>query len=249
MAAATTTNGIEPPPKFLPAAGPPPIPLNEWQPLFKTYYDAIDFDDFANKKQKAILLNCLSTESQKRFSTLPDATYPQGATEYMKALLKLEKQYKPVKNKRAERYLFRKRAQLQGKSISEYVAVLRDLATTCDFGDFLEDALCDQLIEKLHNLKIRKRLLAEEKLDLTKAVKTAVRLESVIKDAKSMRESMSANGTEHGSVNAVKKKIRSRTTKSLQVIMRKVHPMKKYKTHVTDVVHRNTRRISKVVLH
>ena len=41
---------------------------------------------------------------------------------------------------------------------------------------------------------------------MTKAVKTAVRLENVIKDAKSMRESMSANGTEHGSVNAVKKK-------------------------------------------
>ena len=102
--------------------------------------------------------------------------------------------------------VLRKRAQLQGESISEYVAALRDLATTCNFGNFLDDALCDQLIEKLHNSKIRERLLAEEKLDLTKAVKTAVRLESVIKDVKSMRESMSANGTQHSSVNAVKKK-------------------------------------------
>ena len=206
MAAAATTNGIEHPPKFLPGAGPPPIPWNEWRPLFETYCDAIDFDDFADKKQKAILLNCFGTEGHKRFSKLPDATYPQGATEYTKALLKLEKEYKPVKNKRAERYVLRKRAQLQGESISEYVAALRDLATTCDFSDFLDDALCDQLIEKLHNSKIRERLLAEEKLDLTKAVKTAVRLESAIKDAKSMRESMSANGTEQGSVNAVKKK-------------------------------------------
>ena len=174
--------------------------------MFETYCDAIDFDDFADKKQKAILLNCLGTEGQKRFSKLPDATYPQGATEYMKALLKLEKEYKPVKNKRAKHYVFRKRAQLQGKSISEYVAALRDLATMCDFGDFLDDVLCDQLIKKLHNSKIRERPLAEEKFDLTKAVKTAVRLESEIKDTKSMRESMSANDTEHGSVNAVKKK-------------------------------------------
>ena len=188
MAAAATTKGIEPPPKFLPAAHPPPIPWNEWRPLLETYCDAIDFDDFADKKQKAILLNCLGTEGQKRFSKLLDATYPQGATEYTKALLKLEKEYKPVKNKRAERYVFRKRAQLQGESILEYIAALRDLATTCDFGDFLEDVLCDQLIEKLHNSKIRERLLSEEKLDL----KTAVRFESVIKDAKSMRESMSA---------------------------------------------------------
>ena len=57
-------------------------------------------------------LNCLGTEGQKRFSKLPDATYPQGATEYMKAVLKLEKEYKPVKNKRGKCYVFRKRAQL-----------------------------------------------------------------------------------------------------------------------------------------
>ena len=150
MAAAATTNGIEPPPKFLPAAGPPSIPWNEWRPLFETYCDAIDFDDFADKKHKAILLNRLGIEGQKRFSKLPYATYLQGATEYTKALLKLEKEYKPVKDKQAERYVFRKRAQLQGESISEYIAALRDLATTCDFCDFLDDALCDQLIEKLH---------------------------------------------------------------------------------------------------
>ena len=41
---------------------------------------------------------------------------------------------------------------------------------------------------------------------MTRAVKTTLSLESAIKDVKSMRESMSANGTEHDSVNAVKKK-------------------------------------------
>ena len=54
---AATTNGLVPPPKFLPAVGPPLIPWNEWRPLFETYCDARDFDDFADKKQKAILLN------------------------------------------------------------------------------------------------------------------------------------------------------------------------------------------------
>ena len=81
------------------------------------------------------------------------------------------------------------------------------------------------------------RLHAEEKLDLTKTISTAVRLESAIKDAKSMCESMSANGTEHGSVNAVKKKDSKPITKSLQAIIQKVHLMLMYKKHVTDVVH------------
>ena len=66
-------------------------------------------------RNKKLSYLTVSTEGQKRFSKLPDATYLQGATEYTKALLKLEKEYKSVKNKRAERYVFRKRAQLQAK--------------------------------------------------------------------------------------------------------------------------------------
>ena len=41
---------------------------------------------------------------------------------------------------------------------------------------FLDDVLYNRSIEKLHNTKIRERFLAEEKLDLTKAISTAVRL-------------------------------------------------------------------------
>ena len=41
--------------------------------MFETYCDAIDFDDFAGKKQKAILL-FLGTKGQKRVFGLPDAT-------------------------------------------------------------------------------------------------------------------------------------------------------------------------------
>ena len=222
MAAAARTNGIVPPPKFLPAAGLPQILWNEWRQLFETYCDAIDFNDFADKKQKAILLNCLGTEGQKQFF--------QIARCYISARC-----FRAHKSPTQARE--RKDAQLQGESITENIVALRDLATTCHFGDFLDNALCDQLIEKLHNSNI---LLAKEKLDLTKAISTTVRLESAIKDAKSMRKSMSANGTEHSSVNAVKKK------SSKPYYKRPTGD--KYETHVADVVHRNTRRISKVVL-
>ena len=73
-----------------------------------------------------------------------------------------------------------------GESITEYIAALRDLASTCDFGDFLEDAICDQMNEKMYNHKIRERLLADENIDLDKAIVIAVRLENAIRDAKTM---------------------------------------------------------------
>ena len=146
--------------------------------MFETYCDAIDFDDFADKKQKAILLNCLGTEGQKRFSNCLMLHIRKVLQSTQKPYSSYRKNNKiNIKNKQAERYVFRKRTQLQGESISEYVAALHDLATTCDFGDFLDAKLCDQLIKILHNSKIRERLLADEKLDSTKAVKTAVRLE------------------------------------------------------------------------
>ena len=182
-----TAMGLQPPPVFLPEPGTPPIPWRQWRELFITYGEAIDFDQFSDKKQRAILLNCLGAEGQKHFSKLPEANdYPPAATEYMKALHKIEKEFRQIKNKRAERYIFRKRDQMPGETISEYVAVLRDLASTCDFGDFLNDALCDQIIEKINNHKIRERLLAEEHLTLDGAIRIAKRLEGAIRDAKYM---------------------------------------------------------------
>ena len=90
--------------------------------------------------------------------------YAEGATEFEKANLKLANEYKVVRNKRAERYAFRRRTQSQCESITEYIAAL----------------------ENMYNQKIRERLLADENIDLDKAIVIAVRLEIAIRDAKSM---------------------------------------------------------------
>ena len=42
------------------------------------------------------------------------------------------------------------------------------------------------MIENMYNHKIRERLLADENIDLDKAIVIAVRLENAIRDAKSM---------------------------------------------------------------
>ena len=120
---------------------------NEWKRMFDTYMDAIDSEQFTDKRKTALLL--------RRYSKLKELdNYAEGATEFEKANLKLANEYKVIRNKRAERYAFRRRTQSQCESITEYIAALRDLASTCDFGDFLDDAICDQMIEKMYNHKI-----------------------------------------------------------------------------------------------
>ena len=216
-------NLIDAPAKFLEKPGPPPIAWHEWKRQWDTYMIAIDGEQFSDKRKTALLLHSLGTEGQRRYSKLKELTfYPPSATEFEKTNLKLENEYRIIRNKRAERYTFRKRTQTQHESITEYIVALRDLASTCDFGDFLDDAICDQLIEKMNNHKIRERLLADENIDLDKAIVVAVRLESAIKDARSMEAQNSVNPFSTESVNEVRQK---------KTYARKVSTYDKYKKH------------------
>ena len=49
------------------------------------------------------------------------------------------------------------------------MAELRRLATTCEFGTFLNEALCDRLVCGLREKAMQRWLLAEPNLDLKKA--------------------------------------------------------------------------------
>ena len=66
----------------------------------------------------------------------------------------------------AERFKFNHRRQQEGESIVQFVAELRKLAETFDFGAKLTEQLGDRLVG-LHSEPIQKRLLSEK--NLTKA--------------------------------------------------------------------------------
>ena len=55
----------------------------------------------------------------------------------------LENHYSPAPLVIAERYNFNKCLQTSSESVSEYISVLRKLATHCKFEAFLNDALRD----------------------------------------------------------------------------------------------------------
>ncbi|XP_063370633.1 uncharacterized protein K02A2.6-like [Cydia amplana] len=95
----------------------------------------------------------------------------------------LEKHLQPKPSVLAERYKFRHRKQGDSESMSNYVAVLKRMSKTCDFGAWLEDSLRDQFVCGIHSETIRQRLFAEDKLDFTKAFNLAVSMEAAEKDA------------------------------------------------------------------
>jgi len=69
-----------------------------------------------------------------------------------------------------ERLKFCRRTQKPGENIATYLASLKQLTETCDYKEFLNETLRDQLVCGLRSETIQKCLLTETELDLKKAL-------------------------------------------------------------------------------
>lgn len=72
--------------------------------------------------------------------------------------------YKPVRNVRAERFRFMSRLMKDGESLADFIVELKLLASTCEYGNFLDQALSDKLIWAINDKTIQRQLI-EEPLD------------------------------------------------------------------------------------
>lgn len=85
----------------------------------------------------------------------------------------LGNQYSPKPLIIAERFRFHKRNQEEGETVSQFVAVLKQLSEHCEFGLSLNDTIRDRLVCGLRSEAIQKRLLTEANLRLEKATEIA----------------------------------------------------------------------------
>ena len=95
----------------------------------------------------------------------------------------------------AERFHFHKRDQKEGEPLADFVAELRRLASKCQFGTHLDDALRDRFVCGLRNESIQKILLMEKALKFNAAVEKALQLEAAEVNTKAMKFGRSGEGT------------------------------------------------------
>jgi len=62
----------------------------------------------------------------------------------------------------SERYLFHTSVQAENTSVSEFAVQLQRLASTCNFGTHLPEALRDRFVCSLRSRAVQKRLLIED---------------------------------------------------------------------------------------
>ena len=136
-------------------------------------------NDIRNEKKVSILLTSIG---DKTYTLLRNHFAPAKPAEQTLANIEaaLKKLFEPAKIVIAERFYFHRRNQAEDESVSDYVAELRRLSITCDFGQFLDQALRDRLVGGLKSESAQKKLLTEEDKDLTfvKAVEIAEAIEA-----------------------------------------------------------------------
>lgn len=177
--------------------------LQQFQPEAESigaYLERVDMyflaNDIAREKKVPVFLSVIGG---KTFSLLRDLLAP--AKPHEKSLQELadtlRTHYEPKPLIIAERFYFHQRTQKATETVAEYVAELRRLATNCEFGEFLNDALRDRLVCGLRNPSIQKRLLSEAELKLAKAVELAQGMEAADSNAKQLQggEGASLNRT------------------------------------------------------
>ena len=105
--------------------------------------------------------HCLGVEGQRVLETLDD----DGANaDYAGTVKLLKDQFAAPQSALLRRFMFRRRHQLPGESVHQYVSNLKGLANHCKFGTLTDEMIRDQLIEHTTQAKIRETLLESDDL-------------------------------------------------------------------------------------
>ncbi|MGH0132294.1 UNVERIFIED_CONTAM: hypothetical protein FKN15_059378 [Acipenser sinensis] len=169
---------LPPPAPFLSVPAKPPVPWSCWIDSFQMYLLALDRQDVAAPRKRAIMLHCLGMEGQHVFSTLQ----PMDDS-FEAATAALSDHFSSRQSVFMHRFQFWQRAQRPGESVRQFVSLLRELVKHCKFDAIQDELIRDQLTEKT-STQLRERLLLEsDNLTLEKALAIGKQAEATLAEA------------------------------------------------------------------
>ena len=142
-----------------------------------------------NPKKCAVLLsNC----GPSTFRLLRSIVLPAPLTNFSfsDSVSQMKAHREPRSSIIVQRYQFNSRQRSPSEYIAEYVAALRKLAKFCNYGESLNEMLCDRFVCGIAHPAVQKRLLTELDLTFTKAVTVAQAVELAEKGAQQIQSSV-----------------------------------------------------------
>ena len=165
-------------------------PYNEVEEEFESYTARLESFFIANditeeNKKLHSFLAMIGFKLYNLVETLMDPIKPSACT-YDDIIKAIKAHYSPKVLVIFERFKFYKRNQEIGENVSQYVAGLKALARTCEFGTNLKEMLRDRFVVGLKDEATQRALLTESSLTFDKAVEVATAREAAAKDSKEM---------------------------------------------------------------
>ena len=162
----------------------------EGQEDFECYIERVEQFFEANKidekKRVAVLLTVIGAPTYGLLKNLVAPESPSSLKfEDLVGTLKNYFSLKPPVI--AERFKFHGRYQGEDESISRYIVERKKLASTCDFGSFLDKSSRDCLVCALRDGAIQKKLLSVVDLTFKRATKIALAMEIANKNTQDFR--------------------------------------------------------------
>ncbi|UYV60875.1 K02A2.6-like, partial [Cordylochernes scorpioides] len=160
---------------------------NEETETFETFYERLEqfliLEEAGDEKKKAYLLTLMGSKTYGVLKNLCSPILPKDKT-FDNLINILKRHFSPKRSIVVERFIFFKRMQLKEESISDYLVEIKRLASSCNFGNFLEDSLRDKMVCGLYNAKIQNRILSEGDISLAKVIEIALSMEAAEKNTK-----------------------------------------------------------------
>jgi hypothetical protein len=146
--------------------------FSEYKERLDYYFIANDIEDDEPDKKKAVFLTIIGP---KQYSLLRDLCAPQKIADktYEELCKLMQNHHEPVPPMYLQRTKFESRIRKPGESVQQFVAAIREISEHCNFGDTLEERLCERIVRGINDEHIQRQLLREKDLNLQKAIDIA----------------------------------------------------------------------------
>ena len=166
--------------------------IESWEAYYERFEQYLAINQIPDKSKVACLLSVMGASA---YGLLRNLIAPQKPSEktLQDIFNVLQNHLDPKPLLIAERFRFHTRNQVDGESVSQYIAELKRMAGKCQFEGYLDDALRDRFVCGLISNTIRKKLLTEADLTFTKATTIAISMETAVKDSEELFKSRENN--------------------------------------------------------
>ena len=145
-------------------------------------------------KRRSIFLVCVGAKTYKLVRSLVAPEDPKDKSHEDLAKL-LQDHFMPKSSAIVQRFKFNTRSQQLGETIAMFLAELRHLSEHCEDGITLDEMPRDRLGCGVRDIRIQRRLLAEPKLKLRRALDLSLAIEAADKDASEIQKADGQGGT------------------------------------------------------